>query len=196
MSTIFSFSAVPKVVASPEAKLRKEWEEVCKKVEEAITNMPKDVLEEVGAQAEWVCNWDLLMVSGAISSSLGRSHGRAANDIDKPQSKAKEVHEKATELDITLSSRVDMSEADKLHGVWTTRIATNSVSRQSSMRGTEEVEGVEDKEEDEVEDDGGDIAMAGIEPGTSASTVVKKGKKVAKVRGPLVAIALVLTCFR
>ena len=103
-----------------------------------------------------------------------------------------------TEKNIALAASVDTSEADKLHRVWTTRISKNSVSRQSLMRGTEEVEeveGVEDEEEDEGEDDGGDVVMKETEPGTSASAVMKKGKKVAKVREPLVAIALVLTCF-
>ena len=109
------------------------------------------------------------------------------------------MHAECTEKNIALAASVDTSEADKLHRVWTTRISMNSVSRQSSTRGTEEVEGVEDDEEDEVEDeggeDGGDAVMTGIEPGTSASTAVKKRKRVAKVREPLVAIALLLTCF-
>ena len=105
------------------------------------------------------------------------------------------MHAECTEKNIALAASVDTSEADKLHRVWTTRIAMNSVSRQSSMRGTEEVEGVEDEEEDEGEDDGGDVVMKETEPGTSASAAMKKGKKVAKVREPLVAIALLLTCF-
>jgi len=83
MLTIFSFSTiVPKAVELPEAKLHKEWEEVCKKVEDAIANMPKDTLEEAGAQAEWVCNWDLLMVSGTILALLERIDGRHAELVD------------------------------------------------------------------------------------------------------------------
>ena len=85
---------------------------------------------------------------------------------------------RGTELGVALASPVDTSEAEKMHGVWTTRIARNSVSRKSSTRGTEEAEEVEEAQE--VEDDGGDVVMAGTEPGPSASAAGKKRKLVAK----------------
>jgi len=64
MST-FSLSTVKKVVDPVVVELRTKWEELCKELESAIAAMPEDKEGESRAQADWVAEWQTLMVSSA-----------------------------------------------------------------------------------------------------------------------------------
>jgi len=62
MST-FSLSTIKKVVNPIMVELRTKWEELWEELEAAITAMPEDREEEARAQADWVVEWQSLMVS-------------------------------------------------------------------------------------------------------------------------------------
>jgi hypothetical protein len=68
MST-FSFSTIQKAVNPAEVELRKEWEEISKKVVDEIAKMPEDVLDQVSEQAQSIHRWGLLMVSDIVSAA-------------------------------------------------------------------------------------------------------------------------------
>jgi len=62
MST-FSLSTVKKVVDPVKVELCMKWEELCEELEAAIAGMPEDKEGEAQAQADWVAEWQSLMVS-------------------------------------------------------------------------------------------------------------------------------------
>jgi hypothetical protein len=165
----FSFSALPKPVVDPaEAQLRKEWDGICARVQAAVASLPPDSLDKSLEQAEWIVVWNNAMVS-TCNPRDGRS---VLTGFERWKADAQVAYAKGTQLKIELPFLGDTSEAETKYNIWTTRIRVNAASRKSTQEPSEAEGG---------EDDGGDVVMRAVEPGSSASAAVLRRQIHVKV---------------
>jgi hypothetical protein len=104
-------------------------------------------------------------------------------------------------MKIELAFAGDSSHAKKMYHTWEericARIAASSASLKSSTREPEDVSEDGDEGEDEDEGKDGDVVMAGVEPGPSASSISVKRRVPAKVsRTMLISESVLTRCIR